>query len=266
MSVVGKLEKGFVPFSREEVILNKWLYGANCLLPLPDDIDLDYAAGLPYASCSIWSALFKTCDLQTIKDKRILIREGPSWIGALAIQYAKYMGLKVIAATGSSELVSICNHYGADFSVDDTSRNFVTTVTDKTGRKGKGVDFVLAYGVFDLQANINCCRTGGKVVIVDFHGTDSTRIDLALLQEKHAEIKVFDLQFRDLDYLASVIAEVRIHLWPLILEQKVVRIDKHRFPLIEAQKALDLFRKHDGYEKITIFMDFEKACRHRKMN
>ncbi|XP_073127857.1 uncharacterized protein [Henckelia pumila] len=239
MSVVGKLEKGFVPFSREEVILNKWL---------------------------IWSALFKTCDLQTIKDKRILIREGPSWIGALAIQYAKYMGLKVIAATGSSELVSICNHYGADFSVDDTSRNFVTTVTDKTGRKGKGVDFVLAYGVFDLQANINCCRTGGKVVIVDFHGTDSTRIDLALLQEKHAEIKVFDLQFRDLDYLASVIAEVRIHLWPLILEQKVVRIDKHRFPLIEAQKALDLFRKHDGYEKITIFMDFEKACRHRKMN
>ncbi|XP_073153574.1 uncharacterized protein [Henckelia pumila] len=132
---------------------------ANCVLPLPDDIDLDYAAGLPYASCSVWSALFKMCDLQTIKDKRILIREGTSWIGALAIQFAKYMGLKVIASTGSSETVSICDHYGADFSVDDTSGNFVTAVIEKAGRKG--VDFVLAYGVFDLQTNIKCCRTGG---------------------------------------------------------------------------------------------------------
>ncbi|XP_075494203.1 uncharacterized protein LOC142531816 [Primulina tabacum] len=66
---------------------------ADFLLPLPDDIDLGDAAGLPYASCCIWLALFKMHDPEQLKDKRILIREGTSGVGALAIQYAKYMGL-----------------------------------------------------------------------------------------------------------------------------------------------------------------------------
>ncbi|XP_073148780.1 uncharacterized protein [Henckelia pumila] len=73
---------------------------ANCVLPLPDDICLDDAAALPYASCSIWLAFFRMRDPETLINKVILIREGTSGIGALAIQYAKYLGLKVIVTTG----------------------------------------------------------------------------------------------------------------------------------------------------------------------
>ncbi|XP_073126009.1 uncharacterized protein [Henckelia pumila] len=198
---------------------------ANLLLPLPD-IDLEAAAGLPYASCSIWSALFEMCDPKTLKDKKILIHEGANGIGALAIQYAKHMGLTVIASTG--------------------------------------VDFVLDYGASNLRRNIECCCTGGKVVIVELHGKECGRIDLARLQQHHTEITVFDLQSRDLDYKASVIAEVRTHLWPAILEKKVIPAVGNRFAMIEAQKALDLLKKNDGTGKIILYMDFEKTSGHLK--
>ncbi|XP_073126006.1 uncharacterized protein [Henckelia pumila] len=234
---------------------------ANLLLPLPD-IDLEAAAGLPYASCSIWSALFEMCDPKTLKDKKILIHEGANGIGALAIQYAKHMGLTVIASTGSRDMFSMCRDYGADFCFDNTSTNFVEEVVGSAGCLG--VDFVLDYGASNLRRNIECCCTGGKVVIVELHGKECGRIDLARLQQHHTEITVFDLQSRDLDYKASVIAEVRTHLWPAILEKKVIPAVGNRFAMIEAQKALDLLKKNDGTGKIILYMDFEKTSGHLK--
>ncbi|XP_073128879.1 uncharacterized protein [Henckelia pumila] len=83
-------DKGSVPFLKEEDMQKKWLYRQTfffrCLM-----INLADAAGLPYASCSIWLALFKMRDPKALRGKTVLIREGTSGIGALAIQYAKYM-------------------------------------------------------------------------------------------------------------------------------------------------------------------------------
>ncbi|XP_073149377.1 uncharacterized protein [Henckelia pumila] len=236
---------------------------ANFLLPLPDDIDLDDAAGLPYASCCSLLALFKLHGPNTIETKKILIREGTSGIGALAIQYAKYLGLKVIASTGSSDNFSICHHYGADFCVDHTSTNFARAVIEKSGCVG--VDLVLDYGASDLQRNVDCCCISGKVVIVDLHGMESGSVDLAILQEKQVEIKVFNLQSKNFGYKASVITELRTHLWPAVLQQKVVPAIEHRFPVIESQKALNLLRKDDSAGKSIVRMNFGETSGHRKM-
>ncbi|XP_073121128.1 uncharacterized protein [Henckelia pumila] len=117
-----------------------------------------------------------------------------------------------------------------------------------------GVDFVIDYGASDLRRNIECCDERGKVVIVDLHGRDRSRIDLALLEEKRAEIKAFDLQSRDLEDKASVIAEVRTHFWPAVLKEKVVPHVEYRFPVTGARKALNLLKKKDGIGKIILCM------------
>ncbi|KZV31678.1 hypothetical protein F511_00482 [Dorcoceras hygrometricum] len=238
---------------------------ADFLLPLPDDIDLADAAGLPYASCSIWIALFKMHDRSALKDKTILIHEGTSAVGALAIKYAKYMGLKVIATTGSSNMVSTCLGYGADYCLDHTLTFFVSKILQKT--RLAGVDFVLDYGASNLQRYIECCSFWGKVVLVDLHGKKLTgSIDLCKLERKQVEIKAFDLQSRDLVYKASVIAEVRAHLWPAVLEKRVVPVIEHRFPVNEAQKAWKLFQKNDLIGKIILHMNFDEVLRHLKMD
>ncbi|XP_073146864.1 uncharacterized protein [Henckelia pumila] len=201
---------------------------ASFLLPLPDNIDLDDAAGLPYASCTLLLALFKLHDPKTSEKKIVLIREGTSAIGVLAIQYAKYMGFTVIASTG--------------------------------------VDLVLDYEASDLHRNIQCCRHRGKVVIVDLHGTKSTLIDLSILQLNHVEIKVVDLRSKDLGYKNSLIIELRTHLWAAVLQQKVVPAIKLRFPVIESQTALDILRDDDSSGKIVVCMNFEQNSGHLKMS
>ncbi|XP_073146863.1 uncharacterized protein [Henckelia pumila] len=237
---------------------------ASFLLPLPDNIDLDDAAGLPYASCTLLLALFKLHDPKTSEKKIVLIREGTSAIGVLAIQYAKYMGFTVIASTGSSDKFPICRHYGADFCLDHTSKNFVGFVTINT--LSGGVDLVLDYEASDLHRNIQCCRHRGKVVIVDLHGTKSTLIDLSILQLNHVEIKVVDLRSKDLGYKNSLIIELRTHLWAAVLQQKVVPAIKLRFPVIESQTALDILRDDDSSGKIVVCMNFEQNSGHLKMS
>lgn len=76
----------------------------------------------------------------------------------------------------------------------------------------------------------------------------------------------YDLRFRNLVYKASVIAEVRTHLWPAVLQKKVVPVIEHRFPVIEAQKALSLLKKNDSIGKIILEMNFEVVTGHLKMD
>ncbi|XP_073128632.1 uncharacterized protein [Henckelia pumila] len=231
----------------------------NFLLPIPDDVDLDDAASLPYASCTIWLALSK---LRRKIKKTILIREGNSGIGALAIQYAKYMGFNVIASTGSRDSFAICHRYGADFCVDHTAKNFVSAVYQNL--EYGGVDLVLDHGASDLERNIKCCRIWGKVFILDLHGMESGSIDLAMVQQKHIEIRVFDFRSRDSGYKASVIAELRTHLWPSILQRKVVPAIEYRFPVIEARKSLNLLSKDDTIGKIILYINFQNTNRRLK--
>ncbi|XP_073316885.1 uncharacterized protein [Primulina huaijiensis] len=221
--------------------------------------------GLPHASCISLLALFKLHETKT-PNKTILIREGSNGIGTLAIQYAKYMGFKVIASTGSSDRFAICHHYGADFCVDHTLTNFARTVIEKARRIG--VDLVLDYGASNLQSNIECCRIMGKVkiVIVDLHGMKSSDIDLSILQRKQVEIKVFDLRSKDLGYKASVITEIRTHLWPAVLQQKVVPAIEYRVPVTEYQKALNILRKDDSAGKIILCMNFGQNSDRLKMD
>ncbi|XP_073145246.1 uncharacterized protein [Henckelia pumila] len=225
---------------------------ADFLLPLPDDIDLDDAAGLPYASCCIWSALFKMQTPDMLKDKIILIHEGFNGIGPLAIQYAKYMGLKVIVCTGNRDKL-IIDDYGADFCVDCTSRNFASEALKEIG--SLGFDIVLDYGFSELERNITWCKIGGNVVIVYLGGdNDIGTIDLLALRHMHIAVKVTNLRHKDFDYKASVIAGLRADLWPAVLEKV-----HHRFPASEAQQAFDCLKKKDSVGKIIVRMDLEKS-------
>ena len=62
-------------------------------------------------------------------------------LGHLAIQYARAMGLKVLAIDGGlSQKESFCMRMGADVFVDFTEGRFIETVREKT--QG-GADYVL---------------------------------------------------------------------------------------------------------------------------
>ncbi|XP_073298124.1 uncharacterized protein [Primulina huaijiensis] len=167
------------------------------------------------------------------------------------------MGLKVIAATGNSDNLLTDDYYGADFCVDHTSRRFVSVVLKKTGHLG--VDFVLDYGASDLERNIECLNTGGKIAIVDLGGEKCVSINFIILGLMQSEIKVINLPSKDFQYKASVIAGLKADLWPAVLQKKVVPATDYPFLASEVGQALDRLKNNDSTRKIIVRMDFEKS-------
>ena len=64
------------------------------LMPVPENIGLEEAAGLPEVACTVWSNLTMVAGLRA--GETVLIHGGGSGIGTFAIQYAKALGAEVV--------------------------------------------------------------------------------------------------------------------------------------------------------------------------
>src|ERR1700754_1060125 len=63
------------------------------LLPIPDGVTLEDAAGLPEVACTVWSNLVLTAHLS--EGQLLLMHGGSSGIGTHAIQIARALGARV---------------------------------------------------------------------------------------------------------------------------------------------------------------------------
>ncbi|KAL3845885.1 hypothetical protein ACJIZ3_003288 [Penstemon smallii] len=194
---------------------------AKFLLRVPESITLEDAACLPYIACNIWLALFTKEDIMPpLKEETILIREGASGIGSLAIQFAKYKGMKVIAAAGTDQELTHCQRYGADVCINHTNKDFVELVKKET--KGLGVNFVLDYGNQNFYENTLCCDRLGKVPIINLRGFEKIMLSFETIGLMHLQYYVVDILSKSRDEKAKVIDEVRKSLWPVVQDLDVV--------------------------------------------
>ena len=82
----------------------------------PQTIDFAQAAALPLTTITAWEAMVEHLNVK--KGKTILIMAGGGGVGSIAIQLAKYWGLKVITSSSRSETSSWAKKMGADFIID----------------------------------------------------------------------------------------------------------------------------------------------------
>ena len=74
---------------------------AGQLMPVPGDVALPHAAGLPEVACTVWSNLVMTANLSA--GQLLLIHGGASGIGTHGIQVARALGVRVAVTAGSSK-------------------------------------------------------------------------------------------------------------------------------------------------------------------
>ncbi|KAG8363001.1 hypothetical protein BUALT_BualtUnG0014900 [Buddleja alternifolia] len=191
---------------------------AKQLLPIPTNVSLADAASLPFAACNIWLALFANQE-QEAPMKKVLIHEGASKIGSMAIQFAKYKGMKVIATAGNAIQLSLCEAFGADACFDHKTQDLVDTVMKET--RNSGVDFILDYGASYLVQNLQCLNREGRILIVDLQGEAKSSVQLVHILGRNSELQVSDIRTQSMDQKASIIGQVQKLLWPVIEEGKV---------------------------------------------
>ncbi len=118
VAAVGADVKSWKPGDRVCALLTGGGYAqyaiadAGSCLPVPDNISLEEAAGLPETVFTVWANMFD--DAQLKSGETLLVHGGTSGIGVTAIQLGKAFGAKVITTCGTKEKCDAALKIGAD--------------------------------------------------------------------------------------------------------------------------------------------------------
>jgi NADPH:quinone reductase len=134
---------------------------AKTVCKLPDGIAFDTAAAMMLKGLTVQYLLKKTQPQGGLQaGDFVLWHAAAGGVGLIACQWAKVMGLKLIATAGSAEKCQLALDHGAAFAIDYRKENFVERVKTITG--GSGVKVVYdSVGKDTFEGSLDCLRPFG---------------------------------------------------------------------------------------------------------
>jgi NADPH2:quinone reductase len=158
---------------------------AQAVVPIPQSLSFEEAAGIPVVFMTAWFALVKKAALHA--SETALVQAAGSGVGMAGVQIAKHAGARVIATAGSDEKLARARELGADEGINYRTTDFAEAVTAITG--GRGVDVVLeSVGGRTLVRSIELLASGGRLVSVGNSSHEPVSIDAALLVERDVSL------------------------------------------------------------------------------
>ena len=204
------------------------------LMPIPSGVSVEDAAGLPEVTCTVWSNVFMTANLQP--GEVLLVHGGGSGIGTMAVQLGREVGARVAVTAGSPEKLEVCRGLGASILVNYRSDDFAEVVRAATD--GHGADVILDnIGAKYLAPNVKLLAENGRLVVIGLQGGRSGEIDLGAMLAKRCALIATTLRGRPAAEKATIVAAVREHVWPLVADGRVRPVVHARYPLAEAAQA-----------------------------
>ncbi|HEY0217976.1 MAG TPA: NAD(P)H-quinone oxidoreductase [Cellulomonas sp.] len=222
---------------------------AGLLLPVPDDLDLVDAAGLPEAVCTAWSNLVDVGRLAA--GDVLLVQGGSGGVGSIAVQLGAALGARVLTTAGGPERAARCRDLGADVVIDHRSQDVVAAVREATD--GHGADVVLdVLGAGALATHLAALATGGRLVVIGSQQGTRAELDLGLLMARRASVAATTLRARPLAEKEQVVADVRTHVWPMLADGRLRPVVHARLPLAEAADAHRLLDSGTVFGKVLL--------------
>jgi putative PIG3 family NAD(P)H quinone oxidoreductase len=206
----------------------------KCVLPVPNGMAMEMAAGIPETYFTVWSNLFDRARLQS--DETILVHGGSSGIGAAAIQLAKAFGAKVITTVGNDEKATFCRELGADHVINYRSQDFVADVKSYT--EGKGVNVVLdMVGGEYIAKNIDLLAPDGRHVSIAFLSGPQIELNMLPVMIKRLTLTGSTLRARDNAFKGEIAHNLKEKVWPLMENGQALPIIHKVFDLDGAADA-----------------------------
>jgi NADPH2:quinone reductase len=225
---------------------------AGQVLPLPDGIDLQDAAGLPEVACTVWSNLGMTAHLS--QGQLLLMHGGASGIGTHAIQVGRALGARVAITAGSTAKLDFCRELGAEITINYRDEDFVARVHEATDGAGADVIFDIM-GASYLDRNIDALAPEGRLIIIGMQGGVKGELNLAKLLSKRARVIGTTLRGRPATGPASksaVVAATTASVWPMIADGRVRPVIGALLPIQQAADAHRLLSSGEVTGKIVL--------------
>jgi NADPH2:quinone reductase len=134
---------------------------ARCIVRLPDGIDFETGAAMMLKGLTAQYLLKKTQPQGGLKEQDfVLFHAAAGGVGLIACQWARAMGLRLIATAGSDEKCALALEHGAAHAINYRRDDFVAKVKQITG--GQGVKVVYdSVGKDTFERSLDCLQPFG---------------------------------------------------------------------------------------------------------
>lgn len=163
----------------------RWKVAASMVVPLPDELSFEQAAGFSVAYGTAYHALIQQGRMAV--GESILVLGAAGGVGSAAVDIGHALGATVIAAAGSDAKLDFARTLGADLGINYTADDLKTRIRELTS--GRGVDIVLdPVGDRYTEPALRALAWGGRLLVIGFAAGEIPRIpaNLLLLRESSA--------------------------------------------------------------------------------
>jgi NADPH2:quinone reductase len=206
---------------------------AAMCMPLPPGFPHVDAAAFIMIYATSHHALVDRAQLKA--GETVLVLGAAGGVGTSAIQIAKLMGAKVIAAASTDEKCALCKSIGADITINYTTENLRDAIKAATDGKGPDVIYDPVGGDFAEPA-FRSIAWRGRYLVVGFASGPIPSLPLNLTLLKGASIVgVFWGGFAKQEPKASAAAMAELAQW--YLEGKIKPVIDRTMPMSELKAA-----------------------------
>ncbi len=226
----------------EQVLVNS----CDCQT-ISDTADFGGMLGMLYTYGTAYYALQVRGQLKA--DETLLVLGAASSVGLAAIEMAKLMGARVIAAASSEEKLSLCRECGADDTINYSEENLKDRAKILTGGLGVDVVYDVVGGEHSEQA-LRAIAWNGRFLVIGFTaGIAKLPLNLTLLKGCQV-VGVFfgNLPAKEPETMDRVVGEVNRLMAEGQLKPRISR----SYSLEEAPDALNDFIERRVVGKVVI--------------
>lgn len=157
---------------------------ARCVVRLPDAIGFETAAAMMLKGLTAQYLLRRVKPVQGLEaGDHVLFHAGAGGVGLIACQWARALGLQLIATAGTPAKCALALAHGAAHAIDYAREDFVARVREITG--GRGVKVVYdSVGKDTFERGLDCLQPFGLMVCFGNASGPVPPVDPALLAAK----------------------------------------------------------------------------------
>ena len=203
------------------------------VIPLAPGFDVEHGAAFAFTYGTSHHALVDRAQLQA--GETVLVLGAAGGVGTAAVQIAKAVGARVIAAASSAEKCALCTELGADATINYSTENLREALKALTG--GRGPDVVYDPVGGDLaEPAFRSIAWRGRYLVVGFAGGAIPALpwNLALLKGASV-VGVFWGEFVKREAKASGAALLQLAQW--YAQGKICPVIDQRLPMAQIEAA-----------------------------
>jgi len=209
------------------------------VIPIPDDLSFEEAAGVPLVFLTAWHMLMARARLQPGED--VLVLAASSGVGSAAIQIAKMFQCRVIATAGGDDKLARARELGADLAIDHYRQDIAAEVKKFTAKRGADVVFEHV-GIATWNKSLESLAPGGRLVTCGATTGYDARLDLRYL---------FSKQWSLLGSFMGTMGELHQVLKFVFRKQLKPVIDRV-YPLSEIRSAHERLENKEQFGKVVV--------------